>query len=141
MGQSLTCAAGCLQRWRVPASRDAAGEGSGSNAVETKSSQVAENVALKMSPKSGPEMVTFVYTYTSSGARFPGIFLDRFSSLLTFVDRWNLVSMQAFGIWRWHNFPESEGVGDKAVVPIDMGESCCQLSPQLQRGLVAFPPG
>ena len=33
---SLTCAAGRLQRWRAPASRNVAGEGSWSKAIETK---------------------------------------------------------------------------------------------------------
>ena len=49
--------------------------------------------------------------------------------------------MQAFATWRWHNFLESEGVGDKIVVRINMDESCCKLSPQLRRGLVALPSG
>ena len=49
--------------------------------------------------------------------------------------------MQAFATWRWHNFLESEGIGNKTVVRINMDESCCKLSPQLKRGLVALPSG
>ena len=52
-----------------------------------------------------------------------------------------MLLMKAFATWRWHNFIESEGVGDKTVVRINMDESCCKLSPQLRRGLVALPSG
>ena len=48
--------------------------------------------------------------------------------LFSFYDGRNLVLVQAFAIWRWHNFIESEGVGDKTVVHISMEESCCKLS-------------
>ena len=49
--------------------------------------------------------------------------------------------MQAFATWKWHNFLEAEGIGDKRVVRINMDESSCKLSPQLRRGLVALPSG
>ena len=62
-----------------------------------------------------------------------------FSRPLLFLGAWILVSIQAFATWRWHNFLESEGVGDKTVVRINMDESACKLSPQLHRGHVALP--
>ena len=65
------------------------------------------------------------------------VFGPLFSALFSFCDDWNLAPMQAFAIWRWHNFTESEGVGDKTVVRISTDESCCKRPPLLKRGLVA----
>ena len=81
----------------------------------------------KTSPKNGPKMMTFVFVYTYKEPVFRAFFWDCFSSLLSFDDRWNLVSMQEFSVWRWHSFMESECVGDKTVVRINMDEMCCKV--------------
>ena len=53
----------------------------------------------------------------------------------------SLVSVQACATWRWHSFLESENIGNKIVVRINLDESCCKLSPQPRRGCVALPSG
>ena len=52
-----------------------------------------------------------------------------------------LISVQAFATWTWHNFLESENIGEKIVVRINMDESSCKLSPQPRRGCLALPSG
>ena len=109
--------------------------------METQCRQVAESVAPKLGPKNGPKLMTVVYIHTIRGARFPGCFFGPAFSLFSFDARWNLVSLQAFAMWRWHKFILSEGVGDQTAVWTSMDESCFSLSPQLKPGLVELPSG
>ena len=53
----------------------------------------------------------------------------------------SLISVQAFATWAWHNFLESENIGSKIVVRLNLDESSCKLSPQPRRGRVALPSG
>ena len=99
-------------------------------------------MAPKLGPKNAPNLMTVVYIHTVRGARFPVRFFGPLFSLFSFFDaRWNLVSLQAFAIWRWDKFILSEGVGDQRAVWTSMDESCSSLSTQLKRGLVELPSG
>ena len=100
----------------------------------------------KGGPKNGPKKRSpnhdrYIYCHHEWGPFSGLVFGTAFRSCHHLLTDGILIPMQAFATWRWHNFLEAEGIGDKTVVRINMDESCCKLSPQVKRGFVALPAG